>query len=133
MTLGGATLTAHLTPGHTKGNTTWTMKVKDKERTYDVVFAGSTSILTEMSLTRKPTYPGISEDYARTFRVLKSLPCDIFLGSHAGFFDGLGKADRLRKGAKENPFVDPRGYKEYVARNEKHYEEQLAKERAAKP
>ena len=60
---------------------------------------------------------------------LNSLPCDVFLGSHASFFDGLGKADRLRKGAKENPFVDPQGYKDYVARNEK-YQEQMRAERA---
>jgi metallo-beta-lactamase class B len=133
VTLGGAMLTAHLTPGHTMGNTTWTMKVKDGGRTYDVVFAASTSILEGVSLTRNAAYPEIGEDYGRTFRVLKSLPCDIFLGSHASFFDGPGKADRLRKGAKENPFVDPRGYKEYVARNEKKYVEQLQKERGAKP
>jgi metallo-beta-lactamase class B len=129
VTLGGTTLTAHLTPGHTMGNTTWTMKAREGDRTYDVVFAASTSILPGVSLTNNPKYPEIAEDYARTFRILKSLPCDVFLSSHASFFDGLGKADRLRKGAKENPFVDPQGYKEYVARYEKKFEEQLRKER----
>jgi metallo-beta-lactamase class B len=134
VTLGGTTLTAHLTPGHTMGNTTWTMKAKEGDRTYDVVFAPSTTVLPGVKLTNNPKYPEIAEDYAKTFRVLKSLPCDVFLASHASFFDGLGKAERLRKGAKENPFIDPQGYKEYVARYEKKFEEQMRGERAgAKP
>lgn len=130
VTLGGTTLTAHLTPGHTMGNTTWTMKAKEGDRTYDVVFAASATVLPGVSLTNSPRYPEIAEDYAKTFRVLKSLPCDVFLGSHASFFDGLGKADRLRKGAKENPFIDPQGYKDYVAKYEKKFQEQLRQERA---
>lgn len=129
VTLGGTTLTAHLTPGHTMGNTTWTMKAKEGDRTYDVVFAASATILSGVKLTNNPKYPEIAEDYAKTFRILKSLPCDIFLSSHASFYDGLAKADRLRKGAKENPFVDPRGYKAYVAGMEKKYQEQLRRER----
>jgi metallo-beta-lactamase class B len=133
VTLGGTTLTAHLTPGHTMGNTTWTMKAKDGDRTYDIVFAPSTTILPGVSLTKNATYPEIAEDYAKTFRVLKSLPCDVFLASHASFYNGLDKAERLRKGAKENPFVDPQGYRDYVARMEKKYEEQLQKERGAPP
>ena len=130
VTLGGITLTAHLTPGHTMGNTTWTMKAREGDRTYDVVFAASTSILPGVSLTHNPKYPEIGDDYAKTFRILKSLPCDVFLSSHASIFDGLAKADRLRKG-KENPFVDPQGYKDYVSRMERKYQEQLRAERAA--
>ena len=129
VALGGTTLTAHLTPGHTMGNTTWTMKAKEGDRTYDVVFAPSATILSGVKLTNNPKYPEIAEDYAKTFRILKSLPCDVFLSSHAAFYDGLAKADRLRKGAKENPFVDPRGYKAYVAGMEKKYQEQLRRER----
>jgi len=133
VTLGGTTLTAHLTPGHTMGTTTWTMNAREGDRTYDVVFLGSTTILPGVSLTNNPKYPEIAEDYAKTFRVLKSLSCDVFLGSHASFFDGLGKADRLRKGAKENPFVDPQGYREYVSQNEKKFQEQLRRERHPAP
>jgi metallo-beta-lactamase class B len=129
VTLGGTTLTAHLTPGHTMGNTTWTMKAREGDRTYDVVFAASTTVLSGVSLTNNPKYPEIAEDYAKTFRILKSLPCDVFLSSHASFYDGLAKADRLRKGAKENPFVDPKGYKNYVSRMERKYQEQLRRER----
>lgn len=129
VTLGGTTLTAHLTPGHTMGNTTWTMKAKEGDRTYDVVFAPSMTVLPGVKLTSNPKYPGIAEDYAQAFKVLKSLPCDVFLASHASFYNGLEKADRLRKGAKENPFVDPRGYKDYIAWTEKKYQEQLQRER----
>lgn len=133
VTLGGTTLTAHLTPGHTMGNTTWTMKAREGDRTYDVVFAGSTSILPGVALTNNPKYPGIADDYAKTFKVLKSLPCDVFLSSHASFYDGLKKAEKLRQGAKENPFIDPQGYRDYVARGEKAYQEKLQQERSAKP
>ena len=133
VVLGGTTLTAHLTPGHTMGNTTWTMKAKEGNKTYDVVFAPSMSILDGVRLTKNVTYPEIGKDYAKAFRVLESLPCDVFLASHASFYDGLCKADRLRKGAKENPFVDPQGYRDYIARMEKKYQEQLQKERGATP
>jgi metallo-beta-lactamase class B len=136
VSLGGVTLTAYLTPGHTMGNTTWTMKAKEGGKTYDVVFAGSPTINPGVVLTNNPKYPKIAEDYATTFRVLKSLPCDVFLAPHAGFYNGLGKAEKLRAGAKENPFVDPQGYREFVSRREKMYLDQLQQERAgatAKP
>jgi metallo-beta-lactamase class B len=131
VSLGGVTLTAHLTPGHTPGNTTWTMKAKEGDRTYDVVFAGSTTILPGVKLTNNPKYPQVAEDYAKTFRVLRSLPCDVLLAPHASFYDGLTKAEKLRQGAKENPFIDPNGYRDYIDRGEKRYKELLEQERDA--
>jgi metallo-beta-lactamase class B len=131
VTLGGATLTAHLTPGHTMGNTTWTMKVEEGGKSYDVVFVGSATINPGVVLTNNPRYSGIAEDYAKTFRVLKSLPCDVFLAAHASFYGGLDKAERLKKGETPNPFIDPRGYREHVERREKMYLDQLARERGA--
>jgi metallo-beta-lactamase class B len=125
VSLGGTTLTAHLTPGHTLGCTTWTMKAEGK----DVVFVCSATILPGVTLTKNERYPGIAEDYAHTFQVLKSLPCDIFLASHASFYDGLGKAERLRKSAEKNPFIDPEGYKAYVEQAEKRYRDLLEKEK----
>jgi metallo-beta-lactamase class B len=133
ITLGGTTLTAHLTPGHTKGNTTWTMKAKEGDKTYDVVVAGSPTINPGTVLKGMPSYPNVGEDYAKTFRILKSLPCDVFLATHASFYDGLGKAEKLRAGAKESPFVDPQGYRAFIERREKMYNEQLDKERAGEP
>jgi metallo-beta-lactamase class B len=132
VSLGGTTLTAHATPGHTRGCTSWSMQVEEGGKRYDVVFVGSTSINPGVHLAGKPSYPGIAEDYAKTFRVLKSLPCDIFLAAHASFFNGLEKAARLKQGGV-NPFIDPQGYRDYLTASEKAYGEQLAKEKTARP
>ncbi|HKV09096.1 MAG TPA: subclass B3 metallo-beta-lactamase [Thermoanaerobaculia bacterium] len=133
VTLGGVTLTAHLTPGHTPGNTTWTMKAKDGGKSYNVAFVGSMSILPGVSLTSKPSYPGIADDFATSLRVLKSLPCEVFLAPHAGFFNGPEKAERLKKGETPNPFIDPQGCQAYIKQREKVYQDQLAKERQKNP
>jgi len=133
VTLGGTTLTAHLTPGHTKGCTTWTMKAVEGDKSYDVVFFCSTSVLAGVSLTNNVKYPNVAADFEQTFRTLRGLPCDVFLGSHAGFYDGLGKAKRLREGARPNPFIDPAGYKAYLDRSEQAFRERLAAEKKAKP
>jgi metallo-beta-lactamase class B len=129
VTLGDATLTAHLTPGHTRGCTTWTMRVAEDGRRYDVVFVCSTTILAGYRLADHPTYPGIREDFARTFAALAALPCDVFLGSHASFYDGIDKARRLRAGERPNPFIDPQGYRAYLARAEAAFRERLKAER----
>ncbi|HYU32088.1 MAG TPA: subclass B3 metallo-beta-lactamase [Thermoanaerobaculia bacterium] len=131
VSLGGVTLTAHLTPGHTKGCTTWTMKAKDGNRTLDVVFAGSLTVFPGVTLAVNPRYPGIAGDFAHSFQLLKGLPCDVFLSSHGSFFDLTEKAERLRKGETPNPFVDPQGYRGYVEGMERRYQTQLAEERKA--
>jgi metallo-beta-lactamase class B len=129
VTLGGVTLAAHLTPGHTKGCTTWTMKVEQDGKPYDVVFHGGTTILPTVRLVDNPMYPRIVEDYERTFRVLKDLPCDVFLAPHGSQF-GLGeKARRLSAGGGPNPFIDPEGYRSFVARGEEAFRRQLERER----
>ena len=133
VTLGGVTLTARVTPGHTKGCTTWTMKVEDGDRTLDAVFAGSVSVNPGVTLAVNPRYPKIAEDYARTFEVLEALPCDLFLSSHGSFFDLLKKAERLRNGETPNPFIDPKGYRAYLARMEERFRTQLAEEKKAVP
>ncbi|HEX9940700.1 MAG TPA: subclass B3 metallo-beta-lactamase [Thermoanaerobaculia bacterium] len=131
VSFGGVTLTAHLTPGHTPGCTTWTMKAKDGDTSRDVVFVCSATILPGVSLTNNQKYPTVAEDYAKTFRILRSLPCDVFLAAHASFYHGLDKAEALRQGAKGNPFIDPEGYRDYVERKEKDYRDQLQRERSA--
>jgi metallo-beta-lactamase class B len=130
VTLGNATLVAHLTPGHTRGCTTWTMQAAEGGKRYDVVFVCSTTVLPGYRLLDHPTYPGIAEDYARTFATLAALPCDVFLASHASFFGGVEKTRRLREHAQPNPFVDPRGYRTYVAAAAAAYRGRLAAERA---
>jgi metallo-beta-lactamase class B len=128
--LGGAVLLAHLTPGHTKGCTTWTMKVTEGGKTYDVVIVGSPNVNPGYKLVSNPTYPQIAEDYERMWRVLKSLPCDIFLGAHGGYF-GLEEKYPLRKEGAANPFVDPDGYKRFVTQKEQEFHIELAKQKLA--
>ena len=130
VTLGGSTLTAHLTPGHTPGCTSWTMQVDDGGRRRDVVFVCSTTILPGVVLKGNPKYPEIASDFTRTFQVLESLPCDVFLAAHGSFFDLSEKIERLRKGAGPNPFIDPQGYKAYVERKKGDFLRQLEAEKA---
>ncbi len=125
VTLGGITLNAHLTPGHTRGCTTWTMRATDHGKTYNVVIVGSPNANPGYRLVNNPEYPEIADDFARTFRVLKSISCDIFLGAHGSYYDMEAKYSRLKSGSSANPFVDPEGYRRYVADREKAYLETL--------
>ena len=128
--LGGTVLTAHVTPGHTKGCTTWTMDVHDRGNTYKVVIVGGTSINPGTKVSGMPTYANITRDFSYTFEALKALPCDIFLGAHRGYYGGAAKAKRLLENpAGPNPFVDPDGYKQFVDTVEKRFRDQLAAER----
>lgn len=124
VTLGEATLTAHLTPGHTRGCTTWTMQVKDRGKPYNVVIIGSPNVNEGYQLVNNKQYPEIATDFARCFRVLKSLNCDIFLGAHGAYY-GMEEKVKHLNGAT-NPFIDPAGYKAYVADREAHYLKTLA-------
>lgn len=128
--LGSTVLVAHLTPGHTKGCTTWTMKVPERKKTYDVVIVGSPNVNPGYKLVHNTEYPGIAEDYKRMFRVLKSLPCDIFLGAHGSYF-GLQEKYAAMKQGKRNPFVDPEGYKQYVAATGQAFRDEYTKQRLA--
>jgi metallo-beta-lactamase class B len=131
VALGGTVMTAHLTPGHTAGNTTWTTTAEEKGKTYRVAFMGSATINPGVVLLGNPEYPGIAGDYAKAFTVMKSLPCDVFLAPHGSFFHLAEKARRLAAGETPNPFVDPAGCRAYVAQMETAYEEQLRKEKKA--
>ena len=118
VTLGGTTLTARLTPGHTRGCTTWTMQAKDGEKTRNIVIIGSPNVNEGYRLVRNSEYPEIAEDFARTFKVLKSLPCEVFLGAHGNYYGMEAKFARMKSGAGPNPFIDPDGYRAYVAERE---------------
>src|SRR3954447_8484495 len=84
--LGGSKLTAHLTPGHTKGCTTWTMQVQEGGRTLNAVIVGSPTVNPGHILVGSTKYPEVAQDYVKPFVVLKSLPCDLFLGAHGAYF-----------------------------------------------
>jgi metallo-beta-lactamase class B len=131
LSLGGTALTAHLHPGHTKGATSFTTEVRENGKTYRVVIANLGSINPGVTVTGMPAYPGIEQDYARTFAAQRAMTIDVFLASHASQF---GMHEKYKPGDAYNPdrFVDPKGFKDAVARLEKAYLDQVLKERAAK-
>ncbi len=127
--LADVVLTARLTPGHTRGNTTWTMTVEDGGRKHNVVFVGSMGLNRDVKLVANEKYPAVADDYARSFAVLKQLPCDVFLAFHAAHFGMEDKKRRLDAGSNPNPFIDPAGLREYIEKNEGAFLDQLKKER----
>jgi metallo-beta-lactamase class B len=130
--LGGTVLVAHKTAGHTRGCTTWTMRVKEAGRSLNAVIVGSWNVNPGWRLVDHPgqpaSYPGIAADYRRTFATLKGLQCDVFLGAHGAYFGMLGKLDRIKAGAKENVWVDPQGYQAAVAEREGAFEKELKRQ-----
>jgi metallo-beta-lactamase class B len=131
ISLGGIVLTTHHHPGHTKGATSFTLNVQDGGKTYRVVIANMGSINPGVTVSGMPKYPGIADDYARTFKAQKDMSIDIWLSSHAAQFN---LHDKYKPGDAYKPdrFVDPQGFKAAVERLEKAYREQLARERAGK-
>jgi acetyl esterase/lipase len=127
--LGGVTLVARLTPGHTRGCTTWTWRVEDGGKKYDVVVIGSPNVNPGFQLVNNKDYPEIAADFAKTFEILKNLPCDVFLGAHGGYYGMVDRYELLKKG-EANAFVNPEGYKEYVALKERAYHKTLADQEA---
>lgn len=128
--LGAAVLTAVLTPGHTKGCTTWTMRVKDGGRELLAVIIGSPNVNPGYRLVDNELYPGIADDYQKTFRRLKALKADLFLGAHGAYYGLEEKYPRLGRGP--NPFVDSDGYRSYVESKEQEFLGKLAAQRKAK-
>src|SRR5262249_11186890 len=118
-----------LTPRHTRGCTTWTWDVQDGGKTYHVVVIGSPNVNPGFRLVDNKDYPEIADDFARTFKVLRSLPCDVFLGAHGGYYGLVEKYEPLKKGTGGNPFVDPEGYRTYVAQKERAFRNTLAMQR----
>gem|GEM_PF-1703900 len=129
VTLGGVTLTARLTPGHTLGATTWTMQVHDQGKSLAVVFFPSANINPGVHLIDNPRYPQIARDFASSFAVWKGLPCDVFLADHGEFYGMKAKYRQLQSGASTNPFIDPDGYRGFIAESERRFRERLASER----
>jgi metallo-beta-lactamase class B len=135
VSLGDVTLTAHKTAGHTRGCTTWTMRshIPGEPATTmrNIVIVGGTGFWSEYHFVATPghpaSYPGIVQDFQQTFSVLRALPCEVFLGAHGVYFDMLGK---LKRYPQEGPrvFIDPAGYKEYVADAQETFEKALSKQ-----
>jgi metallo-beta-lactamase class B len=130
--LGNVAMTARLGAGHTRGATTWTTTVEDGGRKYDVVFPCCTSVNPGYRLTVDPSYAGIADDYRRTFAMLESLHPDIWLAAHTEAFDFEGKRARAAaEGAAA--WVDPDGYRRWVARGKEGFEAAVAAEQKTAP
>jgi metallo-beta-lactamase class B len=130
--LGGVTLVARRTPGHTRGCTTWTWRVADGGRDWNVVVIGSPNVNPGYRLVDNSDYPEIADDFAKTFQVLKALPCDIFLGAHGNYYGMLAKYEKAKRNPEKNPFIDPEGYQDYVNQKAKAFQKTLEEQQAKK-
>jgi metallo-beta-lactamase class B len=138
VSLGGRTLTAHRTGGHTRGCTTWTMRVHlpsdPAGRLRDVVIVGGYTMWSDYHLITtkefKESYPGIANDFRLTFALYRALPCDIFLADHGEHFGLLGKLARLPKEG-DSVWVDPQGYGRMIDSAEHSFQRSLAVQQTA--
>jgi metallo-beta-lactamase class B len=136
--LGDVTLIAHKTAGHTRGCTTWTMRShvpgEPAGTTRNVVIIGGVSFWSEYHFVAAPghpeSYPGIAQNFEHTFVQLLGLPCDVFLGAHGSYFDMLTKLKRYPE-AGPRVFIDPVGYKTFVADAQDTFKKELSKQEAA--
>jgi metallo-beta-lactamase class B len=123
--LGEVILTAHSTPGHTRGATTWETQVVEDGRAYRVVFPDGSGFNPGYRLAgARPDYPGIAEDYRRTHHVLEMLQPDIWLAHHAEYFDLAGKRARAAEEGVD-AWVDPGGYRRFVASEKRAFDEEV--------
>jgi metallo-beta-lactamase class B len=129
VSLGGTTLVAHLTAGHTPGCTTWTTKVDENGKSYNVLIVCSVGVNPGTVLVNNKDYPTIADDYARSFKVLRTLPVDVFLGAHGSFYGLQAKYAKLQAGGA-NPFIDPAGFNTYLDEKEKAFQAELAAQKA---
>ena len=121
--LGGVSLTAHLTPGHTRGCVSWSMRVNEDGRNYDVLFLCSLTA-SLYKLTNNEKYPNIVDDIRSTLRKLRGVHTDVMLATHGFYFDLEGKAARQKAGAP-NPFIDPGELDRHLTEIEKDFGEAL--------
>jgi metallo-beta-lactamase class B len=131
VTVGDTIMTAHLTPGHTKGCTTWTTDAVENGHRYHVVFFCSTSA-PGYKLVNNANYPNIVGDYRRSFTLLKSLPCDVFLAPHGSFFHLKEKTEALKRDPTHNPFIDSQEFRNFVSVSQADFEAELKKQQKGK-
>ena len=127
--LGGTTLRAYLTPGHTRGCTTWTMNVQEGGKNLLVVIIGSLGVNPGFVLVDNKDTPGIVDEFERAYTVMRSLPADVPLGSHGAMYSVAEKFAKIGKGP--NPFIDPAGYKAELDTVEGVFRTALAEQRKA--
>lgn len=130
VTLGGVTVTAVATPGHTPGSTSWAWRSCDDDGVCaDVVFAASLSpISAEGYRFSDPANRPVVESYRRAYDRLREIPCDLILSSHPQVTDGHVKLARLAQGRTPNPFIEAGACRAYAAAQEARLERRLADE-----
>lgn len=129
--LGNRVLTAHLTPGHTKGCTTWTTVVEEQGEQYDLAIVCGFRLNTNERLVGNPDFTDMPQQFAWSFARLKVLPVDVFLGVHGYWFDLKEKREQLLSGSDTNPFIDPDGYQQAIRFWEDAYLDRLRQELSA--
>ena len=128
--IGGTTLVAHLTAGHTKGCTSWTLKTPEDGKTYDVIILGSIGWNPGYILYNNKDYPQIADDYGNSFKTLRAIHVDVFLASHGSFYGLDEKYPKL--GTQEvNPFIDPAGFQAHINLKEKQFQDEYARQKKA--
>jgi len=129
ITLGGFTLTAHHTPGHTPGCTTWTMKVQDGGRSYDVLIIGSVGVNPGTNLVGNPQ---LVAQYQQSFKFLHSAHVDVPLGSHPAMYNMSEKYAKVKAGAA-NPFIDPQSFQNEITIQETAFNNELKRQQVEGP
>jgi metallo-beta-lactamase class B len=125
--LGNVLLTARSTPGHTRGATTWIANLVVEGKTYVVVFPDGAGFNPGYRLVKDPSYPGIADDYRRTHHTLEMLKPDIWLAQHNEYYDLHGKSARAKtEGIRA--WIDPEGYRQFVASKKRAFEDQVDRE-----
>jgi metallo-beta-lactamase class B len=133
VSLGGMNLTAHLNPGHTLGCTTWTFPVTDAGRRYNVTIVCG-GLQDDARLVYNANQPDIADVWGATIEKWKTYPTDVFLGAHTWFFNLTGKYKKMKANPKgPNVWIDPAGYKQYVADTEALRAKLIAEQTAAGP
>jgi metallo-beta-lactamase class B len=138
VALGGITLTAHKTAGHTRGCTTWTLRThvpgEPATQLRNVVIVGGLTVLSQYRLVDAPghvaSYPGIANDFTQTFITLRKLPCDIFLGAHGLYFEMLAKLNRMPTQGNA-VWIDPQGYQQAINEADQDFQKVLQAQKAA--
>lgn len=131
--LGGLRLVARHTPGHTKGAATFVTNAVDRGQAHQVVFATSTTVNPGTKLIDNPKYPNVVSDWERTYAILESLAPGVWVSAHTNVFDMAGKLARRKTGKPgDNPYVDPTGYRAFLATSRQRFAALLKEELTAR-
>lgn len=133
LRVGPLAITAHFTPGHTPGGTTWTWRSCEDKHCVDIVYADSLNAVSApgFRFTDETAHPGRVEQFGNSMARVAALPCDVLLSPHPELFDLESKLERRRQRPRVNPFIDPQGCKAYTANARKRLDRRIAEEQAA--